>query len=74
MERATRLSSSLDNHDGLRVTTQAGGSTYVYELRRTEADSDTLEVVSKTVDGETVEPEATEAVEDVAADYGFDVQ
>jgi len=73
----TRLPSTEDTTEGLKVATTAGGSHYVYELRKLDGDDDpddTLEVVSKTVDGEPADPEATQHVEDVAADYGFDVQ
>jgi len=69
----TRLAGTDNANEGLKVATAVGGSHYVYELRLVDPDGDTLEVVNKTVDGDAVEPEATEHVEDVAADYGFEV-
>lgn len=78
MPEVSRLSGTVDSPEGFRVVTESGGSTYEYDLRRTDDPDDedtefTVAVAGKTVDGEPAEPEATEAVREALNERGVQV-
>lgn len=79
MPEVSRLSGTMDQREGFRVVTQSGGSTYDYELRRTDDPDNedtefTVDVTAKFVDGHPDTPEATEAVREAMTERGIQVE
>lgn len=75
MPRVVKRTGTADRAEGYIVETDAGGKQYTYELEIVGGDQ--VEVVKRTVQTDTGveerEPEATDAVEDVMEERGFEV-
>ena len=77
MPTVSRLTGNGSRSEGFAVVTESAGDTYRYELRvrshESENQKGTVELVSRELNGEPVEVEATEAVRDAIEDYGYEV-
>lgn len=78
MTEVSRLTESADTPEGFRVTTEAQGHTYEYDLRVVEEredadDTGTVELAARRVDGVADSGETTEAVREAMQARGFEV-